>query len=170
MVLIAPEPGHDLGFLLYITLQGAGNGSRLQDYCLENLMDGGAWQATVHGVAKSQTRLSNFSFTFTFTLYLIQKGFPGGSVVKNPPVNARGNAGDVDQIPGQGRSPKEEMATHSNILAQKTPWTEEPGGLEFVGSPKSWTRLSTHVDGVVFLFCLVLFFPQNAIFRNLLLL
>ena len=32
--------------------------------CLENPMDGGAWWATVHGVAKSQTRLSNFTFTF----------------------------------------------------------------------------------------------------------
>ena len=34
--------------------------------CLENPMDGGAWQATVHGVAKSRTRLSNFTFTFHF--------------------------------------------------------------------------------------------------------
>ena len=33
---------------------------------LENPMDGGAWWATVHGVAKSQTRLSNFTFTFHF--------------------------------------------------------------------------------------------------------
>ena len=33
----------------------------------KNPMDGGAWWATVHGVAKSQTRLSNFTFTFTFT-------------------------------------------------------------------------------------------------------
>ena len=43
---------------------GEGNGNPLQDSCLENPMDGGAWWATVHGVAKSQTRLS---FTFTFT-------------------------------------------------------------------------------------------------------
>ena len=39
-----------------------GNGSPLQGYCLENPMDGGAWQATVHGVAKSRTRLSDFTF------------------------------------------------------------------------------------------------------------
>ena len=38
-----------------------GNGNPLQYPCLENSMDGGAWQATVHGVTKSRTRLSNFS-------------------------------------------------------------------------------------------------------------
>ena len=34
------------------------------------------------------------------------------------------------------------MATHSSILAWETPWTEEPGGLQSMGSQKSWTRLS----------------------------
>ena len=43
---------------------GEGNGNPLQYYCLENPMDRGAWQATVHGVAKSRTRLSKFTFTF----------------------------------------------------------------------------------------------------------
>ena len=38
---------------------GEGNGNPLQYSCLENSMDGGAWQAIVHGVTKSQTRLSN---------------------------------------------------------------------------------------------------------------
>ena len=42
---------------------GEGNGNPLQYSCLENSMDGGAWWATVHGVAKSQTRLSDFTFT-----------------------------------------------------------------------------------------------------------
>ena len=40
-----------------------GNGNPLQYSCPENPMEGGAWQATVHGVAKSQTRLSNLTFT-----------------------------------------------------------------------------------------------------------
>ena len=40
-----------------------GNGTPLQHSCLENPMDGGAWQATVHRVIKSWTRLSNFTFT-----------------------------------------------------------------------------------------------------------
>ena len=45
---------------------GEGNGTPLQYSCLENPMDGGAWRATVHGVAESQTRLSDFTFTFHF--------------------------------------------------------------------------------------------------------
>ena len=45
---------------------GEGNGTPLQYSCLENPMDGGAWKAAVHGVAKSQTRLSDFTFTFHF--------------------------------------------------------------------------------------------------------
>ena len=43
---------------------GEGNDNPLQYSCLENPMDRGAWWATVHGVAKSQTQLSNFTFTF----------------------------------------------------------------------------------------------------------
>ena len=42
---------------------GEGNGNPLQNPCLENSMDGGAWQATVHGVAKSRTRLSDFTIS-----------------------------------------------------------------------------------------------------------
>ena len=41
---------------------GEGNGNPLQYSCLENPMDRGPWQATVHGVTKSRTQLSNFTF------------------------------------------------------------------------------------------------------------
>ena len=112
-------------------------------------MNGGVWYAAVHGVARSRTQLSNFTFTFHF--HALEKemathssvlawripetgepgglpslgshrvrhnwrelaaaaaaawpreGFPGGSVVKNLPVNA----GDTGSIPGSGRSPGE---------------------------------------------------------------
>ena len=47
---------------------GEGNGNPLQYSCLENPMDGGVWWATAHGVAKSRTRLSDF--TFTLALFL----------------------------------------------------------------------------------------------------
>ena len=49
-----------------LTIDAEGNGNLLQYYCLENPMDGGAWWAAVHGVAKSRTRLSDFTFTFHF--------------------------------------------------------------------------------------------------------
>ena len=45
---------------------GEGTGTPLQYSSLENPMDRGAWEAAVHGVAKSGTRLSNFTFTFHF--------------------------------------------------------------------------------------------------------
>ena len=56
------------GYLIYIQqyVYGEGNGTPLQYSCLENPMDGGAWCATVHGVAKSRTQLSNLTFTFHF--------------------------------------------------------------------------------------------------------
>ena len=48
---------------------GEGNGNPLQFSCLENLMDGGTWWATIHGVSKSWTRLSDFIFTFSVISY-----------------------------------------------------------------------------------------------------
>ena len=59
-------------------------------------------------------------------------GFPGGSVVKNLPANA----GDACLIPGSGRSPGEGNASHSSIVAWEIPRTEEPGGLQSMGSQR----------------------------------
>ena len=53
-------------FLYSSVYPGEGNGTPLQYSCLENPMDEGAWWAAVHGVAKSRTRLSDFTFTFHF--------------------------------------------------------------------------------------------------------
>ena len=75
-----------------------GNGTPLQYSCLENLLDRGAWWAAVHGVARSWTRLSDFSLFFHF--HALEK----------------------------------EMATHSTVLAWRTPGTGEPGGLPSMGS------------------------------------
>ena len=74
-----------------------GTGDPLQYSCLETAMDGGAWSAAVHGVAKSRRRLSDFTFTFHF--HALEK----------------------------------EMATHSSVLAWRTPGTTEPGGLQSMG-------------------------------------
>ena len=54
-------------------------------------------------------------------------------LVKNPPANA-GDKRDAGSIPGLGRSPEKEMTTHSGILAWRIPWTEEPVGLQSLGS------------------------------------
>ena len=54
-----------------------------------------------------------------------QMDFLGGTEDKNPSASA----GDTGLIPGSGRSPGEEMATYSSILAWEIQWTEEPGGL-----------------------------------------
>ena len=53
---------------------GEGNGTPLQYSYLENPMDRGAWWAAVHGVAKSWTRLSDFTFSFHFPLSCIGEG------------------------------------------------------------------------------------------------
>ena len=58
------ETKKQLGFTSQ--LSGEGSGTPLQYSCLENPPDGEAWQAAVHGVTKSQTRLSDFTFTFHF--------------------------------------------------------------------------------------------------------
>ena len=59
--------------------------------------------------------------------------------VKNPPTNA-GRRNNTGLIPGLGRSPEEEMATPSSVLAWRIPWTEEPGRLQYTGS-QSQTQL-----------------------------
>ena len=69
---------------------------------------------------------------------MLAKGFPGGSVVKNPPAMQE----TWVEALGQEDPLEEEMATHSNIFAWEIPWTEEPGGLQSMGSQKSQTQLS----------------------------
>ena len=56
-----------LHFHFSLSCIGEGNGNPLQYSCLENSMDRGAWWATVHGVAKSQTRLSHFALYLCVT-------------------------------------------------------------------------------------------------------
>ena len=95
---IVPFVNRKLVFKFYIVNHGEGNGTPLQFCCPENPMDGGTWWAAVHGVAKSQTRLSDFTFTFHF--HVLEK----------------------------------ETATHSSVLAWRSPWTEKPGRLQSMGS------------------------------------
>ena len=87
----------------------------LQYSCLENPMDGGAWWAEAHGVTKSRTRLSDFTFTFHF--HALEKA----------------------------------MATHSSVLAWKIPRTEEPGGLQSMGSLRVGQDSATSLSLFTFL-------------------
>ena len=69
LALLEPQRGpasFPLSFCLASPWFGEGNGTPLQYSCLENPMDGGAWKAAVHWVARSWTRLSDFTFTFHF--------------------------------------------------------------------------------------------------------
>ena len=61
-------------------------------------MDGGAWWAAVHGVAKSQTRLSDFTFTFTFHFHALEKMATHFSVLawRTP------GTGEPDGLPSMG--------------------------------------------------------------------
>ena len=72
-----------------------------------------------------------YSPSLMSTLYL-EKGFPGSSDSKASAYNAE----DPGLITGSGRSPGEENATHSSILAWKIPWTEDPGRLQPMGSQR----------------------------------
>ena len=88
-------------------LNGEGNGTPLQYSCLENPMDGGAWWAAVHGITKSRTQLSDFTFTFHF--------------------HALGK----------------EMATHSSVLAWRTPGRQSLVGCHLWGRTEPDTTEAT---------------------------
>jgi len=107
-----------------------------------------AWYAAVHGVTKSQTQRRNWT-----ELKFIRWTFPMTQAVKNPSAMQ-----EVQVQSLGGEDPlKEEMATHSSILAWKIPWTEKPGGLQFIGSPRvrhnwsdfahthTWSKTFVHV-------------------------
>ena len=73
-------------------------------------------------------------------IYHRHRGFLCGSAVNNPSASA-GDARDTDSIPGWEEFLKKEMTTHSSTLAWEIPWTEEPCGLQSMGS-QSLTRFS----------------------------
>ena len=66
--------------------------------------------------------------------------FPGCLVEKNLPAKQETQV----QSLGLEDSLEKEMATHSSILAWEIPWKEKPGGLQSLGSRKSWTQLRGH--------------------------
>ena len=74
---------------------------------------------------------------------LFDSGFPCGSHGKEPAHNA----GDLGSIPGPGRSRGEGYGNPPSILAWRIPWTEEPGGLQSMGSQRvghDWVTIFIH--------------------------
>ena len=101
-------------------------------------MNGGAWRATVHGVTKSWTRLSNFhlmvemqngpvtledSLVVPYNISLVAQRLKRLPAMRETWVRSLGREDPLEK----------EMATHSSILAWRIPWMEEPGGLQSTG-------------------------------------
>ena len=142
---------------------GGGNGNPLQCSCVGNLMDRGAWWATVHGVAKSWTWLRDWVHKFED---MISEHLIGSELrhldcpFKLSALKSKCLLQDTALKEHKGllglprccqwwrfclqcrrpgfnpwaRKISWRMATHSSILAWKVPWTEEPGRLQFMGS------------------------------------
>ena len=72
-------------------------------------------------------------------------GIPCGSVVKNLPAMQETWETQVWFL-GWEDPPEKGMATHSSILARKIPWTEEPGGLQFMGSQRAGHNWATSLS------------------------
>ena len=89
------------------------------------------WKKNFHEIPKNTTWICHSSSTIyiALTLYL---GFPGGSDSKESACNA----GDMVWSMDREDPLEKEMATHSSVLAWRIPWTEEPGGLQSMGSQR----------------------------------
>ena len=97
---------------------GEGNGTPLQYSCLENPMDRGAWWAAVHGVTKSRTRLSDF--TFTLHLHALEKEMATHSSVLAWRIPGTGDPGGLPSMGshrvGHDCSDLAAVASYSNFL------------------------------------------------------
>ena len=107
---------------------GEGNGNPLQQSCLENPMDTGAWQATVHGVARVGHNLA----TKPPPPHVKKRASQVVLVIKNPPASA----GDIKDK-RRRFDPwvrkifwRRAWQPTSVFLPGESPWTEEPGGLQ----------------------------------------
>ena len=87
-------------------------------------MDRKAWRATVHGVAELNTTEQLSTQSCTYNLLLM------APTVKRPPAMRE----TWVRFLGREVSLEKAMAIHSSTLAWKIPWTEEPGGLQSMGS------------------------------------
>ena len=96
-------------------------------------MDRGAWQATVHGVSKRWKQLNNKQTSHMYGFFIVV-----AQTIKNLPAMQETQVRFLDGDDSLGKR----MATHTIILAWKILWTEEPDGLQSMGSERSQTRWS----------------------------
>ena len=114
---------------LLICIPGEGSGNPLQYSCLENPMDGGAWLATVHEVAKSQTWLFNmYTWKIAREKCVTQKG--GFEFRLNYHINMERAGGDVDFL-GKSKWSLQKM----NELSEHGKYTSLWQSLVFISSP-----------------------------------
>ena len=109
-------------------------------------MDGGAWWAAVHGVAKSRTRLSDFTFTFHFHALEKEMATHSSTLAWKTPWTVHEVARSQTRLSDftftfHFQALEKEMATHSSILAWRIPGTGEPVGLPSMGSHRVGQRL-----------------------------
>ena len=88
----------------------------LQYSCLENSMDGGAWWAAVHGVAKSRTQLSNFTFTFHFPA--LEKEIATHSSVLAWRIPGTGEPGGLPSVGSQSQTRLKRLSSSSSIAVR----------------------------------------------------
>ena len=116
----------------------------LQDSCLENPMDGGAWWAAVHGVAKSRTRLSDFTFTFHF--HALEKEMATHSSVLAWIIPRTGEPGGLPSM-GSHRVGHDwsDLAAAAASTAAKGPRSQVPTSLRVVLRNEWNCMLPTHL-------------------------
>ena len=107
-----------LHFHFSLSCIGEGNGNSLQCSCLENPRDGGAWWAAIYGVAQSRTQLKRLSSSSSSIHGVAKSWTPLSDFTFTSHFHAL----------------EKKMATHSSILAWRSPGTGEPGGLPSMGS------------------------------------
>ena len=128
---------------------GGRHGNLFQCSCLENTMDRGAWWATVHGVAKNQTWPSGSHFHFHFypLVWVHFHAFLLTSLVVQMVKHLPAMRETWVRSLGREDPLEKGMETLSSVLASKIPWTEEPGGLQSMGSQRvghNWVT-NTHM-------------------------
>ena len=120
-----------------------GNGCPLQDSCLENSMDGGAWKPTVHGSEIVRHNWATNTVTFSLCMFMLRASLMAQQV-KNPPAMHATQGMQVGFL-GQEDHLEEGIANHSSILPWRIPGTEEPAGYSQKGCKELVIIKHTHM-------------------------